>query len=89
MKINVFLSSINLPFITSHTSHLELYSKPRYHNAFNFLSFKVGAYSRGALIRGGAYIIASIIHEIHKCDMQEFCYISPFTSTFYAQITRQ
>ena len=41
----------------------------------------------GSLFEGGAYIIASIIHEIQKFNMQEFCYILLFTSTFYAQIT--
>ena len=44
--------------------------------------FERGAYSRGAL----TYIIVSIIHEIHKCNMQKFCYILPFTINFYAQM---
>ena len=48
-----------------------------------FSKFSCGCLSEGA------YIIASIINEIHKCNMQEFCYILPFTSTFHAQISRQ
>ena len=32
----------------------------------------------GCLFDGGAYIIASILHEIHICNMQELCHILTF-----------
>ena len=50
---------------------------------------RVGAYSRGCLFERRAYIITSIMQEIHKSNIQELCYIVPFTSSFYAQITNK
>ena len=55
----------------------------------NFLALGWALIRGWSLIRGGGTcIIASIIHEIHKCKKQEF-YTVPFASIFYAQITRQ
>ena len=48
----------------------------------DFLSFEVGAYSKGAHIRGGAYTGASIVEVIHMSKICKFCYLFLFTGTF-------
>ena len=49
--------------------------------AFDFLSFRVGAYSRGRLYN--CFNSASDSQELNK----EFCYLFLFTGTFYCSTT--
>ena len=52
-------------------------------NAF-LRSFGVGAYSRGVLI-----LLLQLYLKVKSVACRQFFHILPFTSTFYAQITRQ